>query len=262
MPRRLTHVVYPYGAGPSARRLNRELTRLGYQGPYVNWGSADTNAEEPYERHWINRAASVALASNKRIALQELRLTGVPCPREASMRGPWPQVLRADRHHAGSAFWLANTEDEAQLALLRGATHAMEYIPNAREFRVHVAFGKSIKLTEKQHPLQGEMGEWDALVPVIRSHAHGWRHQLPRPDAHKVTLRRHAKDAVRALGLDFGAVDVLMRGSIDINAQNNAEFFVLEVNTAPGFAGEADTATRYARAFNQAALSQQAATGE
>lgn len=253
MPRRLAHVVYAAGVGPSARRLNRALRALNYQGPLVNWGcagGADIGFQAP-----INSTRAVALASNKRRALETMRAAGVPCPREVTeaTRDAYPYVMRSDRHHAGSGFWLVTSDDAREEAEQQGATHAMQYIQNAREFRVHIAFGKSIKLTEKLYNMgDHEMQANETASEVVRSHANGWRHLAPRPNAHKVTLRRHAKAAVQALGLDLGAVDILMAPADLATSHDDNDFYVLEVNTAPGFTGEADTATRYARAITAA----------
>jgi D-alanine-D-alanine ligase-like ATP-grasp enzyme len=47
-------------------------------------------------------------------------------------------------------------------------------------------------------------------------------------------------EAVAALGLDFGAVDII--------EDKEGNFYVLEINTAPGLEGH--TVTSYAKAFH------------
>lgn len=246
MPRhRLRFVAPADGVRASAVRLDKELIRLGYNGPMINWGRAGTLNNSS---NWHNQPAAVALASNKRRALEMMRHAGVPCPADTTITGTtgYPSVGRTDRHHAGSGFWLAHNPVERAQAELEGATHWMEYIPNAREFRVHIAFGKSIKLTEKLHDGERTGSQYPASALTVRSHTNGWRHLAPRPNAHRITLRKHAKDAVRALGLDFGAVDILLTARL---RDREVRYYVLEVNTAPGFQEELDTATRYAQAL-------------
>lgn len=225
MPRRyqFQHVNPTQGMRPSAIRLDRALAAGGYEGLTIDWG-----------RH----------GSNKRLQLERMRQAGVPCPREVTLLET-PVVGRTDHHRAGSGFWLCRSEGECHEARRLGATHFMEYVANAREFRVHVAFGKSIKLTEKIHA-----SRWDDTSPV-RSHAHGWHQMTPQPNAHKVSLRRYAKQAVEAVGLQWGAVDILMR-----EGPTGPEFFALEVNSAPCLTDpNTDTCERYAQAFTNAAAS-------
>lgn len=222
MPRRhqFQHVEWHGPSRPSARALDRALIATGYDGPTIQFG----------------------VGGNKRVQLERMRAAGVPCP---SNREPLtlPFVARTDDHRAGSGFWLIQEPVDLAVAIREGASHFMEFIANAREFRVHVAFGKSIKLTEKQDTASGRTGN------IVRSHANGW-HQMPaQPNAHKVSLRRHAKAAVDALGFDFGAVDILMRNAPMPN-EPAAEFWVLEVNTAPALTDTtSDTLSRYVQAF-------------
>ena len=93
----------------------------------------------------------------------------------------------------------------------------------AHEYRVHVAFGEVIDFSKKRRRDGGESN------PLIKNLDNGWvfcRTGISLPD----DAGNQAIAAVRSLGLDFGAVDVLYR-----ERENKA--FVLEVNTAPGLEG-------------------------
>lgn len=212
---------------PSALRLAQKLREFGYEGKVINWGTKEPNA--------INSPEAVALASNKRRALYTMREAGVPIPplafRQELGDNIFPVVGRPDYHRKGRHFYLCNGPLEAEQALRRGATHFTEYIPNAREFRVHIVNGKSIKISEK---LGGG---------ITKNYDSGARFYYPENFNHKRSLRRVAREAVASLGLDFGAVDLLYR---------NGEFYVLEVNTAPCLTSTSDTLERYARAFMEA----------
>lgn len=63
--------------------------------------------------------------------------------------------------------------------------------------------------------------------PWVRSHRLGWK--LSYIGGISDLGKQIARNAVRALHLDFGAVDIGIR--------NNGDPFVLEVNTCPGLEG-------------------------
>lgn len=113
------------------------------------------------------------------------------------------------------------------------------YYPKTHEFRIHVFNGQVIDFTEKKAKEGVEVDR------VVRNHDNGWVH------AHNVTPmfwrgRAAIEDAsvasVKALGLDFGAVDVLAvlgpfmnEGPTPDDAKREVvSFKVCEVNTAPG----------------------------
>lgn len=96
----------------------------------------------------------------------------------------------------------------------------------AQEFRLHVFRGKSIRAGQKMRrdlrPDGRPSHEW------IRSFDAGW---IIAYENFKSTRQQReiAANAVAALGLDFGAVDLAQRA--------DGSLFVLEVNRAPGIEG-------------------------
>lgn len=166
----------------------------------------------------INKPGAVGAASNKRLALVKMAEAGVPIP--ALVRATngrllypgYPVIGRPDQHSKGKQLWLCTSQREMDRASRLGATHFMKKIEAPYEFRVHVIGGNSVKMTQKV----GGRG-------FIRNHRYGWRFMGPTIER-RDPAREAAKKAVAALGLDFGAVDVLFDGT-------NA--WVLEVNTAP-----------------------------
>lgn len=148
-------------------------------------------------------------------------------------------VGRPDRHTKGRGYWLCATQGDIDRALVgtrrkSPATHFTEYIPFDREYRVHVFNGKSIRISEK------DFGS--PIISSIRSRGNRFKVEVAfsmRKPTHPVRrIRRAAKAAVKALGLDFGAVDVL---------EKDGRAYVLEVNSAPGLGGS--TPALYADAF-------------
>lgn len=182
----------------------------------VNWG-----------REYADTALNgyIGNATNKRVMRELFRAHGVPMPElysleDAAQRAILGQQMigRPDSHTRGRGFWLVDSADSFIRALKgtrrkRAATHFMERINPAHEYRVHVFRGRSIRLSEKafDRPRDG------ATYTMIKATGD------PGPS------RTAALKAVRALELDFGAVDVL--------ALEDGTPYVLEVNTAPGLGG-------------------------
>lgn len=211
----------------SGRILQRELR--GIPGQPINFG---------YQRGGtINSPKAVRLASNKRKALQAMAEAGVPTPEVFSpdqarvMAWEIRLVGRPDKHYGGSEFYLCNGTNEVRDAIEQGCTHFLEYIEGGREFRCHVAFGKSIKIAEK---IGGDS--------VIRNFKHGSTFMYPQDFNHKKTLRNLSKKAVMCLGLDFGAVDIIWKDD---------KWYVLEVNSAPSLTSNSDILQRYVKAFKE-----------
>lgn len=179
----------------------------------VNWGRRTGHGLNPDTTH----------AVNKRLMRELFRDAGVPAPRLytpeealAALTDGAKLIGRPDFHTRGRGFWLCSTPDRWQIAM-RGtrkkkpATHFVEFIDADHELRVHVFRGKSIRISEKK--FADDRRDYTTIKPTLGRRRH---------------VRDAAKQAVAALGLDFGAVDVL--------ATNDAAW-VLEVNTAPGLGG-------------------------
>jgi glutathione synthase/RimK-type ligase-like ATP-grasp enzyme len=110
------------------------------------------------------------------------------------------------------------------------------YLKKEHEYRVHVFQGRVIDVTEKRRASGNEPA-------LIRSYANGYvfaRSNIAEP----ADLREQAIKAVRSLGLDFGAVDI-------VQSLNDGLCYVLEVNTAPGLEGT--TLDRYVQAISAVA---------
>lgn len=215
---------------PSGRALRTKLTEMGYTGKSINWGHTKFDG--------VNTPEAIKLASHKRNALEVMISNQVPVPmytRYFRDITSFPVIGRTSYHTQGSGFFFCNNKDEAFHATNNGATHFLQYIDGAREFRVHIVNGQSIKISEKHKSYDPQTGHFTEG---------SWSY--PERFKRKITMRRIAKEAVQALGLDFGAVDMLYK---KINGEPC--FFVLEVNTAPCLteSREGDTLERYAEAF-------------
>jgi hypothetical protein len=107
------------------------------------------------------------------------------------------------------------------------------YIKKKKEFRVHVFDGRVIDVQEKRRKGGVETNS------LIRNHDNGWvfcHENIVEPEH----LRDIAVHAVDAVGLLFGAVDIIWN-------EHRNQCFVLEVNSAPGLTET--TANKYADAI-------------
>ena len=219
------------GLAPSGRALHKRLLEEGYDGEPINWGHRKYPG--------LNMPEAIALSSNKKRALFTLQEAGVPTPqlyrREDIYDAIYPIIGRTDYHTRGSGFWFCDNEEMAERAAHEGATHFLEYIGDAREFRVHVMGEASLKISDKDK-------RYDSATHYFREGS--WRY--PHDFRRKKSLRQVAVRAVEALGLDFGAVDVLYK-----RVDDEPCFFVLEVNTAPCLTESInnDTLERYVQGF-------------
>lgn len=93
------------------------------------------------------------------------------------------------------------------------------FIPNTREYRLHVV-GDSVIRTQRKYPERAGAQE-DAPIKNVE---HGFVFKAPRnrlrPQREELAIK-----ACKALGLDFGAVDMVVG--------HDDHAYVLEVNTAP-----------------------------
>lgn len=109
-----------------------------------------------------------------------------------------------------------------------------KYKKKKKEFRLHIFNGELIDVQEKRRRSGVE-----EISSMIRNLDNGWvfcHEDVTLPE----DAEAEAKKAVIALGLDFGAVDLIW------NEKENKSF-ILEVNTAPGLEGQ--TLEKYASAI-------------
>lgn len=224
--------IVPYAKGSrSARQLAERLSELlGYKvwrGPpkegrlNISWGFK-AKGWNKVPIHWINDPWMVISATDKRQAFKAWTEAGVPCvpwTTDKAVAQEWNQkakVLgRTACQQAGSGIKVYEAG-----SVIGDHQLYTKYIPKKQEFRVHVFGGKAILVSEKRKK-KGVDSDY-----TIRSNHKGWvfcYKDVNEPDG----LRVLGVNAVGALGLDFGAVDIIY------NAKLN-KLYALEVNSAPG----------------------------
>lgn len=216
-------LTYSGRSAPSARKIaeaSDNIQPLRQSRGDINWGKRVADTE-------LN--ADISNTTNKRVMRQLFKEHGVPMPKLYDSTGvvnvTFPLVGRPDYHTRGRGFWKCYSQLDMAKALAgtrkkKAATHFMEYIDAPREYRVHIFLGKSIRISEKIFE--------------------GRQYTTGRPNHPVKHIRKAAKKAVEALGVDFGAVDILA---------NDSECWVLEVNAAPGLGGSMPEL--YARVFEE-----------
>lgn len=185
----------------------------------IRWGNRSGAGWRPREGV-INSQNSLNNNADKFDALVTLDEAGVPVPdyaRDRSAFGTeieYPILGREQDHARGEDI---NLILQWRDAYLTENDFFVEYIPTDFEYRMHVVNGEVVQVHEKR--LRSE----EDNHPFIRNSETGWVFVEPREEAPPDSL---AIDAVGALGLDFGAVDV-------VREENTGDHYVLEVNSAP-----------------------------
>ena len=247
--------VFPYklgsaGAKALATSLGVKRVRPTYDARrrdvIINWG----NSSAPYFKSHpsdLNKHSAIALACNKLKTFETLEAAGFQhLPLWCTTRYEADQLLYTASQggttsaaiycrtlltgHSGSGIVIANNSYE----LVDAPLYTVK-TKHKHEFRVHVFKGEVLDVQQKKRKHgSGSSGSG------IRNHANGWIYARCDIDIPTGILEASV-DAVRILGLDFGAVDIGYR-------EVDKKVFVFEVNTAPGLVGT--TLTKYTNAFN------------
>jgi predicted ATP-grasp superfamily ATP-dependent carboligase len=238
-------IIYAYSnKSKSARKLAKVLgckllraVKSKYKGgKIINWGNAKAPAVKgAYEILNEPQAVNIAIDKLRTFkALHEAKVPTVPFTTNKEVAKDWllknkTVFARETQGHSGSGITIVSPDGD-----LPDSPVFTQYVKKKREFRVHIFAGIVVDVAQKR-----KIKGFENPNTFIRSHKNGWvfcREDLVEPD----DLREVSIAAVKTLGLDFGAVDVIW------NEKQN-KCFVLEVNTAPGLEGT--TLERYADAI-------------
>jgi len=207
----------PHGFGPAIWSEGNDTL--------IRWGSRiDPNADEVYDRV-INPCSAIKLCSDKIASLEVMnnydedgRTINVPVfstdPYSLIEEYGYPILGRKKQHARGTDIKLVLQERD----LRKRCDYYTVYIPTNREYRIHVVEDEVIRVQGKYLDNPKEQ------VAYMRNYATGYRFRTPRMRLHSDRLRM-AREAVKCLGLQFGAVDLLVA--------DDGTGYVLEVNTAP-----------------------------
>ena len=188
---------------------------LGRPTKVIRWGVGCGIGYVP--RLVLNKMKAVNNAVNKLAAIDLFNVKNV---RTAARTNEVPCVGRTREHTQGQNFWLCWEEEQVETAAQEGAEYFIEYIPIKQEYRVHV-IENEVAFIQRKYPkdrvstafmgVQGFSNQWHKKVYTGRVSG---------------DVKTTAVDAVKALGLDFGGVDILV-------SMKNNKAYVAEVNTGP-----------------------------
>ena len=239
-------VVQPYkGGSKSAKALAEHLgvKRLKVHGSrfvgkiedvIINWGSQKTVAGRA---RVLNKPYNVALASNKLRAFNCFTANGVSCPEWDTdtrfVTNGKTYVARTKLSgHSGEGIEVFTASPDN---LYPEAPLYTEYIEKVAEYRAIVVGNEVVDFKQKKKRSSPRDDDGNIIEEERINHdEHVWnldggyvfaRDNVSKPDG----IDSLACSAVSALGLDFGAVDIIM--------DRSGNLFVLEVNTAFGLEG-------------------------
>src|SRR5690554_4085680 len=241
--------IYPYRKGSKSVKALREngfksikLENSRFKGRpnkvVINYGSSNL-PEEVLKCRVINSPEAVSKAANKLLSFKAMAEYGVSVPRftEAAEEAlGWDSAIVV-RHkltgHSGEGIELNANNGHRDIP---PAPLYVEYIKKKQEYRIHVFMGEVIDIQRKarKREVPDEEVNWQ-----VRNLDGGFIYaregvELPG-EAHLQAIA-----AVEALGLAFGAVDIIWNERSDT-------YYVLEVNTAPGLTGT--TLEKYVESF-------------
>lgn len=259
---RLVARIYPYNMGSQSARTLRSMIpsslmvhpdgrftpRLRHV--VINWGNStipNWSMDRPY--FVVNHPDAVGTAANKRVAFELLDQHGVNVPAfttNVAEAANWIErgSKVVERHtltgHSGQGIRIVDHADD-----LTNARLYTRYVRRNDEYRVHVCRNPRLYNSPHQvfdyaqkrrrHSTPDDEVNWQ-----VRNYNNGWvftRDGVVLP----ASVKQTAMEAVSALDLDFGAVDIGY-------SEGSEKATVFEVNTAPAVTGT--TAERYASMFN------------
>jgi glutathione synthase/RimK-type ligase-like ATP-grasp enzyme len=252
--------IYPYKNGSQsvaalADSLEAKIIKLesskfkGSKSKFViNWGNSMPN-KEVSKSNVLNKPEAVAMATDKLTFFNAVsgQVSIPPYTTTKDVAEAWLNenkkiVVREKLNsHSGDGIVIIDNQDVWNEYDHRRAKMYVMYIPKKDEYRVHVMNGEAFDI-QKKAVASGV--DKSVVNYTIRNHHNGFiyvrdgvRENCPSQ------VIEEAINAIRIIGLDFGAVDVIY------NKYRN-QAFVLEVNTAPGLEGQ--SVTNYNETFTTA----------
>lgn len=186
----------------------------------VRWGNSSQPEIEDWFERTINNSTAISTATNKLESLRLFKAEGLNVPDfdedpEALVeRVGYPILGRKLRHARGTDIQLCLQKRDYR----NPRDFYTQYIPTNREFRVHVVGDEVVRVQGKYLDFPRQKKAW------IRNYESGYRFRNPRLRLHSERLQEAIR-AVSVIGLDFGAVDLIIG--------DDGRTYILEVNTAP-----------------------------
>lgn len=245
-------IVYTYKHNNNSARRIAEALGAEYHYPesgyryqvgdfIINWGNGHRMGV-PQDARILNKYTSIFKSVNKETTFEYLQDYGVSIPKRTKLRdiaanwidqGHIVFCRQELEGHNGAGIVVARTKDQLVQAPLY-----TQYFETEHEYRVHVFKDDAIFVTEKG--IASDAGP--NPDPMVKS-GNDWSMNWVDPRAVPSSVKYEAILATKAVGLDFGAIDIGFHGA-------DNETVVFETNTAPGGFGPV-TLRKYVEAFRR-----------
>lgn len=188
-------------------------------GTVIRWGSIrEADCVNEY-----NTVEAIKLVSNKPKCRRFLEEYDIPVPHSGT--DLFPCIGRPKYHTGGENFFFCRTPEDVERAKRQGAVYFSQYFPKQREFRVHVG-----KLDGRYKVILYSEKIGDKFGGVIWNHDIGnFKFVHMGRGERRLDVIGLAKEAIEAVELDFGCVDILA----DPLYRHLPPVVVCEINTAP-----------------------------
>lgn len=204
----------------------------------IRWGNTiDVNMNNSIV---YNKAEAIQRATNKKLCRELFQMNNLNCPRlivfENDVKS-FPIIARPAKHSKGKNFVVLNNMEQFKAHYYHNSINGWyysEFVDKKQEFRLHIGHGKVLNYLEKPKPDNGQIA-WNRAInedPFINIKWDDYNNEV-------CTL---AIKALNILGLDFGAVDIML--------DKNGKTSLLEVNTAGTLASSEYSMQRYSMYFD------------
>lgn len=198
----------------------------------INWGAGTLPDQVMACQRVLNKPEAIRKASNKLKSFELFKEAGVTIPPFFTTKEQADEYLAENRGssivartvlagHSGIGIVIGSSAEDIPEAPLYTV-----YVKKQEEYRYHVFMGQVVDIQRKAR--KRDVPD-DAVNWQVRNLDGGFIFAREGVVASPVASEEAVK-AVAALGLDFGAVDLIYNARED-------KYYVLEVNTAPGLSG-------------------------
>jgi len=223
----------------------------------INWGVSDNNVTLPratlnypvYVKNAVHKLTCLHILSNSDLNMPSYTVDKEVAYQDWFLKGKTVLARSIVSGSGGEGIEIINKKTHSEkynsLETFPNVKLYSKYFQKTHEYRVHVFNGKVIHWQQKRKMSQEKLQEYGFVYnKMIRSYNNGWVFCTDNLDEliSKNQIELNCINAVGNLGLDFGAVDVLVNKVRDIETSA-----ICEINTAPGLEGT--TLEVYAETF-------------
>ena len=219
---------------PLIKRV-RGLMKISPSDILVRWGdSSDSEIDSKFLNKGakvFNSSSSILKNTNKLKCFSLFKNAGLNVPNIYLKRDKikrFPVLGRDSHHHGGLDIVMIHGSNSGKndFSKIPIKDFYVELLESRMEYRVHVFDNEVIRVTKKVFRGHDKDGNSVESKDVIKNDTYGWGHKNIELDEIDPNYLEVSKKALKAIGLSFGAVDLLIE-------RGTNKPFVLEVNSSP-----------------------------